>query len=797
MSEVKPDNNAALSFLRKWKPGGPWTLSAIATDKKQMRTQTLTTEDDLKAFLGEHNGLRNIYFNVNPLLSNQNKKAKREDIESMEWLHVDIDPRAGEDIDAERVRCLGLFTDKLPAGVPAPTVIIFSGGGYQGFWKLREPLLIDGDLAKAEDAKRYNQQLERLFGGDNCHNLDRIMRLPGTINIPDARKLKKGRTRVLATLVTFDDERVYDLAQFTPAAAVQMPNVPGGGGGVKPNIEISGNVARLADISELDQYGVPDRVKVICVQGRHPDEVKDGDNSRSAWVFDAVCNLVRSKVPDEVIFSILTDPEFGISESVLETGSNAQRYALRQIANAHEEVVEPWLRKMNERYKVIGNLGGKCKVIEELYDPILKRNRVTRLSFPDIHNFYCNKFVKIGTDANGLPRFAEVGKWWTKHPDRAEATTMVFAPNQDVPGAYNLWKGFAVDARPGDCSLFLDHVRLNVCGDDPEVYKYLCGWMATMIKYPASQGHVAVVLRGGKGVGKSFFAKQLGSLLGAHFLQISNPSHLVGNFNSHLRDVVLLFADEAFYAGDKKHASILKTLITEETIQIEAKGVDVESAPNFVHLIMASNDDHVVPASGDERRFLVLDVGAANQQQSDYFAAIAKQMDSGGREALLHWLQNYDLSNFDVRSVPQTTALKEQKDLSFTPEQDWWFHKLYDGALLTGKSGWPAEVLCEVIQNDYLDHMRRWQNFSRKASQVALGRFLTKHVGKLWRVQKPAHVPAIGADGREYTRSDPRAWHYRLPTLNECRAKWDELHGKQEWPDLQLDLAPVRERAPF
>ena len=52
---------------------------------------------------------------------------------------------------------------------------------------------IDGKEAQYEDAKLYNVQLELLFGGDNCHNVDRILRLPGTINIPDAKKLKKGR----------------------------------------------------------------------------------------------------------------------------------------------------------------------------------------------------------------------------------------------------------------------------------------------------------------------------------------------------------------------------------------------------------------------------------------------------------------------------------------------------------------------------------------------------------------------------------------------------------------------------
>ena len=52
-------------------------------------------------------------------------------------------------------------------------------------------------------------------------------------------------------------------------------------------------------------------------------------------------------------------------------------------------------------------------------------------------------------------------------------------------------------------------------------------------------------------------------ILGQHALHISNSKHLVGNFNAHLRDCVLLFADEAFYAGDKAHVGVLNSLITE------------------------------------------------------------------------------------------------------------------------------------------------------------------------------------------------------------------------------------------
>ena len=799
---MTPNNSAAVEFLRRWSPLGPWVLTAIQPDRKAITTETFRPADmrRLTEWLETFNGRRNIYFHVNPVMRDMTKKADREDIKEVAWLHVDIDPRAGEDLEAERARALGLLQHNLPLGVPSPTVIVFSGGGYQGFWRLDTPIPVNGDLGLAEDAKRYNQQLELLFGADQCHNIDRIMRLPGTVNLPDARKAKKGREPVLAELVEFCEDRLYSLDQFKPAPAVQMPSEQGFSGGGK-TVHVSGNIERLNDVTDLDAWGVPDRVKVIIVQGRHPEEPKQGDNSRSAWLFDAICQLVRCEVPDQVIFSIVTDPEYGISESVLDKGTNAEKYAIRQIERAKEDAVNPWLRKLNEQYAVIGNIGGKCRIVEEVMDYALNRTRLTRQSFDDFRNRFMHIQVEVARTPQGLPVTKPLGKFWLDHPKRRQFDTVVFAPGKDVPNAYNMWKGFACTARPGDCALFLDHLLTNVCRDNTVHYEYLIRWMARAVQQPDTPGEVAVVLRGGRGTGKSFAAKVFGRLFGRHFLHISNSSHLVGNFNSHLRDAVVLFADEAFYAGDKKHASILKTLITEETLTIEAKGVDVEAAPNYVHLIMASNDDHVVPAGGDERRFFVLDVGDGKQQDAVYFAAITKQMAEGGSEALLHALLTMDLDGFQVRNVPRTSALDDQKDFSLDPMEEWWFQKLVDGRVLRRGDGWAREVRKDELVDDFVAHANRF-NVTRRGNATILGKFLQRCVPGLQQVQRMAKLDEQTQEGWVRT-VERRAYFWVMPSLLEARARWDALHGPQEWShaeeqrDLDAQRGPPKGRAPY
>ena len=168
-------------------------------------------------------------------------------------------------------------------------------------------------------------------------------------------------------------------------------------------------------------------------------------------------------------------------------------------------------------------------------------------------------------------------------------------------------------------------------------------------------------MRGKEGVGKGVLAREFGRLFGSHYRHISQAGHLTGHFNAHLQQCSVLFADEAFFAGDRSHESILKALITEETLIIEPKGVDPFPVRNCLHLIMSSNSDWVIPAGADARRYFVVAVADHHKQDHAYFAAITKEMDSGGREALLEQLLRRDLSTFNVRDVPQTEALADQK----------------------------------------------------------------------------------------------------------------------------------------
>jgi phage/plasmid-associated DNA primase len=260
--------------------------------------------------------------------------------------------------------------------------------------------------------------------------------------------------------------------------------------------------------------------------------------------------------------------------------------------------------------------------------------------------------------------------------------------------------------------------------------------MARAVQRPAEQGDVAVVMRGEEGCGKGIVARALLFLFGQHGLHVTNAAHLVGHFNEHLQCCVMLFSDEAFYAGAKQYVGVLKAIITEPTLAIEAKYRAVVEARNFLHVIMASNEEWVVPASLEARRFFVLDVSNEKTGDFDYFRAIQDELEAGGYAAMLHDLLNVDLSDFKVAAVPQTEGLATQKKLSLKTHERWWVDVLQRGYVWKSKLGleeefhvWHERVATDLLFNAYLEYARSAGD-RYPISRESFGRFVVQIGGK-------------------------------------------------------------------
>ena len=406
--------------------------------------------------------------------------------------------------------------------------------------------------------------------------------------------------------------------------------------------------------------------------------------------------------------------------------------------------------------------GGQTVVATLTQDDALKRELLVFSNERDIKLRYRHRHYLVGFTQRGLEIWKGLGEAWLEHRNRLNYERIALVPKGGVPAdTYNLWRGIGVEPRASDWPLIRQHLLEVICSGNDDDCQWLIGWLARAVQYPELHAEVAIVLRGLKGTGKGTVAKILRLIFRHHAMAISNPSHFTGRFNGHLSDVLFLFVDEAFWAGDKAGEGTLKALVTESVIAIEQKFVNAFQAVNRLKILVASNADWVVPATHDERRYFVLDVSDCRRGDRDYFTKLNNAIDGDELPAFLGYLLNLDLSGFDHRNPPHTTALNRQKLAGADSLTAFWLDCLTNGEIIgTGEPEWPEDVVAQVLHGAYVDHAHTHGDRHPLRDHHMAEKLATLMPGACLRRTRP---------WRPYG-DNPRPTRYALQPLDDCRA---------------------------
>lgn len=375
-----------------------------------------------------------------------------------------------------------------------------------------------------------------------------------------------------------------------------------------------------------------------------------------------------------------TNVEDNPFENLEDSSSDIVKNAEKE-EDSDQDYVHPLIKKMNGLF-AFTFIGGKSAIIYE--DPDGESKFLTPRAAEE---FSANLPAFEFLDAKGNVKQKPLFKAWMESKNRRQYRGVEFAPQGAPKGYYNLWRGFkyansemGIAEATERCKLFRNHVNEVICDGNKDHQRYMWAWLAHMVQKPEDKPGVAVVLRGEEGTGKGSFVSPFMSMLGKHGLSVANRQHYFSNFNGATEGKVLIYLDEAIWAGSKQDESILKSQITERTQVIERKGFESYSVHSCSRFIMSSNEDWVIPAGKDARRFFVLDVSSKHKQDTQgYFKDLNEEFENGGDEALYVYLKHYDFSGVNIREAPQTKALMEQKLLSMNSVQQWWYDVISDG----------------------------------------------------------------------------------------------------------------------
>lgn len=449
------------------------------------------------------------------------------------------------------------------------------------------------------------------------------------------------------------------------------------------------------------------------------------------------------------------------------------------------------VKRMNKNHCFVLD-GDKSRVFIDSFDPLLNRKFYNSVSVQTFREMYESGEVWCGESITGKGIVKSPANAWLFSDKRRQYLGGVFfdPSGKQHNDKLNLWRGYSVTPKKGGWSLIKNHIKSIICSDNKLLFDYVIRWLALTLQRPENQTEVALVLQGKKGCGKGILGHLIRGFFNTHGMHITSCKHLTGSFNRHLRDCAFLFVDEALWAGDRQHEGVLKGIITEPMLTIEGKGANAYQAKNMLTLLMASNDAWVVPASVDERRFCVVEVNQKMIGNREYFnKLVSESKNTDSQAAMLYDLLNYDLSDFQVRDIPETEALKEQRLHSMDSMGQWWINVLQRGYLFNSKSkhndfmDWIDKASSSLIRDSYMQFCTE-QKLSKYdiKDERTLGKFLSKHYKKTR--SRGSFLVGEMKDGMPYFSQHERIYHYDLGGLNDCR----DIFCENEKLNFDFDL---------
>jgi len=440
-----------------------------------------------------------------------------------------------------------------------------------------------------------------------------------------------------------------------------------------------------------------------------------------------------------------------------------------QIAQFKKAVV----KYFNDKGYAAIMIDGKFCVVLEYKNPTTGRNDLAYMRKVDFLNKFENRTGITGRNKNGFI-YSSWAQIWLKSPDRRQYEGIVFDTTGKANGRFfNIFRPCTPPAGPATCEEYLSHVKTVICRGDENGFEWLLDWMAWLYQNRGNKRPgTSIVLRGMQGTGKGSFVLPFGQLFGDHFLHITTQSQFTGRFTEHLKNAILVFLDEALWAGDRKSEGQLKAFITEPYILIEGKFINPYTIKNHVNLIFASNSEWIVPTGLGERRFFALHVSEDHKQDYPYFNRIKNQMQKGGTADLARFLLARKVTH-NLREAPRTDEFLAQVLESMDPEQSFWFEALKSGLLIDPHNiseiplDWPELMSKRGLWDQYRAYCQKLNIHSRFLTDAQFGRRL--------RAIAPIQDGPRCVDHDERVSFSDRMTTYRVPPLQVARERFESL----------------------
>jgi Family of unknown function (DUF5906)/RepB DNA-primase from phage plasmid len=612
----------------------------------------------------------------------QTRKGGERDVAAVFALVIDGDADKGRDAPT--------------SPIPADYIVESSTGNFQEF------LFLDRPLPPAE-AKAFGRALKRATGAECVDDASHVWRVPGTLNWPNAAKIKRGRSHVPQPV------RVHrPWTKWTNVAELRAALEPYW---EKGRPERKDAVASL-DAPKFDHGEVAwwiDRK----VAGDWKDDPESPWSSQGEWILFG--KAIKSSFPNEDGFDLwmrATHSGHDTAEERWNSHTDFKPEYVEGMRTLH------WYLNRDISWMFRDMLG--CPVAAhapfvpyEIPAEILEGHKREREqcaasllgplpNHPELPMGQAEMLVKFWAHLpSGKMIYEGTREMWTsgsldKHIGRVKdamktegpgtlastwlsqhraVKSMGWAPGEPMivedkvltnegwlrsPGdiTFNRYLAPDIEHVEGDVSKWLNHIRFIY----PNEADHIVRWFAHRVQRPGEKVNHCLDFIGPQGIGKDTIIEPVIAAIGKHNFQgIAADVYYSSDFNDFLQSVILRLDEIHDLGGESRYGFYdkTKTIITAppSTHRINIKYVPQYSAVNVCGVIMTSNHLDALYISPDDRRHFVCVSTATKENFSrEYWDDIRTWFEKGGNEAVAHFLANLDLSEFNAKAPPPKTA---------------------------------------------------------------------------------------------------------------------------------------------
>jgi hypothetical protein len=400
----------------------------------------------------------------------------------------------------------------------------------------------------------------------------------------------------------------------------------------------------------------------------------DADITEKAEVQSAQDRLARALTERgaTVFLAFLpADGPKGMDDFLVERGPEALRAVIEAAVPAPHGLA---LRGMSERVVYVENPG------------VIAVRKDGQLISPDnarAHRF-ANVRHHIRRPDGGLKEVSTFDEW-IRWRERLECGRLVYEPGQpEITGRdYNTWRPGGCEPKKGKTGPFKELLDHLFQGADPAHRQWFERWLAYPLQHPGAKLYSAVVVWSHeKGVGKDLLAETIARIYGTNFRKVEEQD-LASQFTGWLKQVQFVYGDEITGNDSRAHANHLKRLITSETVTINEKFLPQFSVRNTVNFLFSSNHADAFRIENRDRRYFIHEVTAPRMEDAMGDRIGTWKNSPDGPPALLHYLLNLNLGDFNPHSAPPMTPAKEAMTYDAESDLGQWVMDLVEDPMTT------------------------------------------------------------------------------------------------------------------